>query len=79
MSDPVTHYNNLRNIWFEAYSTMRAYMIGMDGDSARAVGKIVQDIVDAGPKHHDWPDTGAALFIRRDPELWHELANSRRK
>ena len=73
------HYNHLRDIWFRAYSEMRQYMIRMDGGSARAVGAIVQDIVNAGPKHHDWPDTGAALFIKNDPELWHELANSRRR
>jgi hypothetical protein len=32
-----------------------------------------------GPSKHDRPDTGAALFFHNDPELWHELANSRKK
>lgn len=76
---PVEHYNHVRNLWLEAFLEIRLYLHKLDGDTSRAVGRIVRDIVDSGPSHNDWPDTGAALFLRHDPDLWHELANSRKR
>ncbi len=76
---PEEIYRALRDSWFAFERQMMLDLQLLDGDTSRAVGRIVQDIVDAGPSHSDWPDTGAALFIRNDPDLWHELADSRKQ
>lgn len=75
---PVEHYNHLRDIWFRAFTESRDYLRGLDGNTSRAIGKIVDDIIKDGPQKHRWPDTGVAWFIRHDPDLWHEVADSRK-
>jgi hypothetical protein len=72
-------WDELRNEWLAFFTTMRLKLMALDGNTSREIGGIVQQIITDGPSKHDWPDTGAALFFHNDPELWHELANSRKK
>ncbi len=76
---PEQHWEALRAEWLEFFTRMRTRLQKIDGDTSRQIGGIVHKIVEEGPKKHDWPDTGAALFFKRDPQLWHELADSRKQ
>ncbi len=73
------HFETIRAHWLDFYTTTRLSLQALDGDVSRALGRYVQDIIDAGPNHPDWPDSGTARFLHGDPDLWHELANSRKK
>jgi hypothetical protein len=72
------HFDVLRASWLEYFTQTRLYLQKLDGETSRALGRAVLDIVNDGPSKHDWLDTRVALFLHNDPELWHELANSRK-
>jgi len=75
---PQVHFDELRRMWLEMFTHMRVYLQNLDGDTSRAVGEIVYDLVQTGSEHDDWVDTQTARFIHGDTELWHEVANSRK-
>jgi hypothetical protein len=76
---PAEHFAAVRAIWLAALRSTRVYLGRLDGETSRSVGRIVLDIVNAPALDPNWADRGAALFVRGDPDLWHEIADSRKR
>jgi hypothetical protein len=76
---PHDQFDVIRDGWLQLHSLVLERLKSLDGDTTRQIGGIVEKIVQDGPSKHLWPDTGCALFLRRDPDFWHELANSRKE
>lgn len=74
---PEQHFEILRTKWLEFLTSTRIYLQNLDGDTSRAIGRIVYDLVEKGDE--DWPSVGTAQFLKNDSFLWHELANSRKE
>jgi hypothetical protein len=81
--EAVKHFRRVRDEWFFAFSQIRLYLHNLDGDTSRAVGKLIQSIIDGEKTGEtdasDWPTVSAAKFIHSDPDLWHEVADSRKQ
>jgi len=76
------HFAKLSEIWRDAYNEMHAYLRALDGETSRKLGKYVAEIVEADKTPGcplSWNDISTARLIHGDTELWHQLANSRKK
>jgi hypothetical protein len=74
---PLQHFEHIRETWLEFLTSTRLYLRNLDGDTSRAIGRIVYDLVES-KKEDDWPSVGTAQFMKNDTFLWHELADSRK-
>jgi hypothetical protein len=82
--DPaIIAFEKIRTDWLVFYTQVRQFLHGLDGDLSRGIGTVVMIILDAQESgetnNHDWPTVATAWFLKGDTELWHEIADSRKK
>ena len=82
--DPaIVAFEYVRIEWMIFYNGILSYLRGLDGDLSRRVGRVVQTIIDAEKNgktdHMDRLTIDTARLLFNNTELWHEIANSRKR